>query len=99
MNIADHSTATHFSISPNPTYSDAIVSFCLLECGDITLEICDLLGNIFYSISNFYDIGEHSVALETKNIPSSNYICRMLFKRFGTTSIKQIRTENFVVGK
>jgi hypothetical protein len=52
-----------------------------------------LSGNIFYSISNFYDVGEHFVPLEIKGIPSGSYICRMLSKG------KQIGIENFVVGK
>jgi hypothetical protein len=91
--ISDYTIATHFSISPNPTNSDAVVSFGLLENGDITIEVCDLLGNVFYSVSDFYDIGEHSVSLDIKGIPSGNYLCRLLSKD------KQIGTTSFIVEK
>jgi hypothetical protein len=64
-----------------------------LESSEITLEVCDLLGNIFYSVSNFYDVGEHFVSLETKGISRGSYICRLLSKG------KQIGTENFIVEK
>ena len=91
--IVDTPVATNFSISPNPTFSDAIVNFCLLESDEITLEICDLLGNIIYTTTQFYAADNHSVFIDTKNIPSGNYICRLF------TKDKQIGIANFVVGK
>ena len=91
MAVKEKSIATHFTISPNPTSSVVVASFGLLESGDVTLEICDMLGECFYSTTNFYDAGEHSVLLQIKGIPSGNYICRLLSKG------KQIGTESFVV--
>ena len=93
MSVKEKSIATHFTISPNPTSADAVASFGLLESGEITIEVCDLLGECFYSITNFYDAGEHSVILEIKGISSGNYICRLLSKG------KQIGTEGFVMGR
>ena len=86
-------TITNLQVSPNPTSADAVASFGLLESGEITIEICDLLGNVIYTFSNFYDVGEHSVSLETKNIPNGTYICRLLSRG------KQIGTTSFVVGR
>jgi hypothetical protein len=91
--IKNTSIATHFTISPNPTYSDAVISFGLLENSEITLEICDLLGNIFYSVTDFYDVGEHFVPLEIKGISNGSYICRLLLNG------RQIGMEKIVVGK
>ncbi|MCL2039749.1 MAG: leucine-rich repeat protein [Bacteroidetes bacterium] len=91
LGITENSIATHLTISPNPTYSDAIISFCLLEGCDITFEICDVLGNILYTISNFYNAGEHNETLNTSDLPSGNYLCRMLAKN------KQIANEKFAV--
>ncbi|MCL2039211.1 MAG: leucine-rich repeat protein [Bacteroidetes bacterium] len=93
LGIAENSIATHLTISPNPTYSDAIISFCLLESCDITFEICDVLGNVLYAISNFYDTGEHNETLNTSDLLSGNYLCRMLAKN------KQIASEKFAVVK
>jgi hypothetical protein len=78
---------------------NATVSFGLLESTKINLEVCDLLGNIFYSVSNFYEAGEHFITLETKDIPSGSYICRLLSKRLGSIEVKQIGIENFVIEK
>ena len=92
--ISENSITTHFTISPNPVSGeDATASFGLLESGEITIEVCDLLGECFYNITNFYDTGDHSVTLDIKGIPSGSYICRILTKG------KQIATESFVVGK
>jgi len=91
ISIKENSIATHFQISPNPTSADAIASFGLLESGEITIEICDMLGNVIYTVSNFYDAGEHTVSIDTKGFPSGTYICRLLSKG------KQIATVNFVV--
>ena len=91
--IKENSIATYFTISPNPTSVDAVISFGLLESGNIALEVCDLLGNILYTVNIFYDVGEHSVTLDTKAIPNGSYICRMLAKG------KQIGTTNFVIVK
>ena len=82
--ITDHSIATHFTISLNPTsvtnFHDAVASFGLLESGKITIEICDILGECFYSTTNFYDAREQSVPLNVKGITNGTYICRMLSK-------------------
>ncbi|MCL2039969.1 MAG: leucine-rich repeat domain-containing protein [Bacteroidetes bacterium] len=91
LGITEKTIATYLTISPNPTYSDAIISFCLLESCDITFEICDVLGNVLYTISNFYDAGEHKETLNTSDLLSGNYICRMLAKN------KQIASEKFAV--
>ena len=98
VSIKENTIATHLTISPNPINTsfkndNIITSFGLLESSEVTIEICDLLGECFYNITNFYDAGDHSVALDIKGIPSGNYICRMLSKG------KQIGSESFVVGK
>ena len=91
VGITENTIATHLTISPNPTSSNAVISFGLLECSNITFEICDVLGNIFYTFSNFYDAGDHSVSFETKDLSNGNYIVRML------SNNKQIGTEKFAV--
>ena len=91
LGIEENSIATHLTISPNPTYSDAIISFSLLESRDITFEICDISGNVLHIISNFYDAGEHSEFFDTKELVSGSYLCRMLL------SGKQIGIEKFAI--
>jgi hypothetical protein len=65
----------------------------LLESVDIALEITNLLGNVVYSISNFYDAIEHFIILDTKEFLNGSYICRMLIKG------KQLGITNFIVVK
>jgi len=91
--IKENSIATHFAISPNPTSADAVASFGLLESANITLEVCDILGNVLFTITNFYDVGEHFVPLDVSGLANGSYICRMITKG------KQIGLVNFVVGK
>ena len=43
VGTTDNNIAKYFSIPTNPTSLDALASFGLLESGDITLEICDML--------------------------------------------------------
>jgi len=59
----------------------------------VILEVSDLIGNVLYTITNFYDAGEHYVPIDVKKFVSGSYLCRMLAKG------KQIGTINFVVGK
>ena len=85
---------SHLTISPNPVYSDnCIVNFNLIENGNITFEILDLLGNLYFSCDAFYGIGEHSVSFDTKNIPIGTYTCRIAMNG------KTIGTANFVIAK
>jgi hypothetical protein len=92
-NIEENSIATHLIISPNPISSEAIISFGLLECAEITFEIFDILGNTYHTISNFYNTGDHFVPLYIIGIPDGSYIIRMLSKG------KQIGTEKFVIAR
>ena len=93
VGIKEIGIATHFTISPNPTSADALASFGLLVSGEMTIEVCDLLGNVIYTTTNFYEAGEHSVTLNVKGIANGSYICRLSSKD------KQIGTAGFVVGK
>ena len=91
VGIKDNSIAKHFSVLPNPVSANTIASFGLLKSENITLEVCDILGNVFYTISNFYDIGEHSVMLDTKDLSMGSYVCRLL-----SSNGEQIGTTNFI---
>jgi len=92
-NITEPDLATHFTISPNPVNADAVVGFGLLASSEIVLEVSDWLGNVLYTISNYYDAGEHYVPIDVSGLASGTYLCRMLAKS------KQIGIEKFVVGK
>jgi len=91
--ITDHTFASHFTISPNPASADVVTNFSLLESGEITLEVCDIFGNVLISVTNFYDAGEHFVPLDLDGLASGSYICRLISKG------KQIGIANFVIWK
>jgi len=65
----------------------------LLQPNEITLEVSDILGNVVFTITNFYDAGEHFVPLDVSGLANGSYICRMVVKG------KQIGIINFVVGR
>ena len=88
--ISETNIATHLTISPNPTTSDAVINFGLSENGTIIFEVCDLLGNAIYTISDNYDAGEYYVPLDTREMPPGNYIIRLLYNG------KQIGIEKFI---
>jgi len=90
--IAD-TMLTNFIIVPNPTSSDAIISFNLLDDAEITLEVYDLLGNDYYELIDFYYTGNHSIPISTEDFPTGTYICRMLING------RQVGMVSFVVVK
>ena len=84
----------HLTILPNPVVNtNSIINFSLLQNGNVNFEIVDLLGNVYYSFNDYYDTGENSVTIDTKNIPMGTYICRLLMNK------KTIGTVNFIKTK
>jgi len=75
--INEPSNVTHFNISPNPNTGNAVISFTLLDNADVTLEIYDMSGTIFYTKTNFYLSGEHTESFDVSEFPNGSYICRM----------------------
>ena len=93
VSIEDHSILSHFSISPNPVTSDAVVSFILLENNNVMIEVYDLLGSVVYQRNDYFSEGENHLTLDTKNYPNGSYSCRLVVKG------KQIGNVNFVVSR
>ena len=87
ISIPDN-TIIDVNIYPNPTTATSTITFSLLESGNITLEIVDLLGNVFYTVSDYFEIGENFLTIDTKGIPIGSYICRFIMndKTIGTVS-------------
>ena len=92
-NINEPSITSHFTISPNPVSSVAVANFVLLHPCSLTLEVTDILGNILFSTTTFYDAGEHSVPLDIEGLAIGSYICRMLVNG------KPVGSVGFVVGR
>jgi len=55
--------------------------------------VTDLLGNIIFTITNYYDAGEHSVPLDIDGLAIGSYMCRMVAKD------KQVGVSSFIIQK
>jgi hypothetical protein len=93
VSVLELSMLTHFQVFPNPNASDYLIRFGLLEGSAVTLSICDLFGNTYYDVSDFYSSGVHSVHLSTLDFPAGTYVCRML------VGGRQVGLVSFVVAR
>ena len=66
------------AVSPNPLASADTVLFSVTEGGYVTLGLCDLTGRVVGLVTDgFYPSGNHTVVIDTDNIPSGMYILRL----------------------
>jgi hypothetical protein len=91
--ISDPTIANEFAIMPNPTNSNAVLNFYLLQNVNAEISICDMTGNIVFTSSNYFVSGNNSININANIFTVGSYICRL------SINGKQIATTNFVVTK
>lgn len=87
--LASESAA--FTVTPNPSSSEVVVSFNLFIDSNVQLEILDQSGKVITQIidpKSFLNSGRQSVKWVTVNYPSGTYLARLL--RNGVTETKRI---------
>jgi len=93
VSVLDTTIVTGLVVYPNPNYTEALITFMILESSSVIFEICDITGNIIYSVSDYYGSGEHTILLSTSDYLGGTYICRMLING------KQVGLKSFIVVK
>jgi|GEM_PF-2357471 len=73
-------------VTPNPITGEAVVSFCLGNHSDVSLEIYDVSGrSVVTLISDACSPGSHTVAWNTHSLPNGVYFIRLETSVFETT--------------
>ena len=70
-----------FSVIPNPILENATINFKLPNSLDVKIEILNLVGKAVMMITDEkYNSGIHQVNLNTCNLPTGLYFCRLQYK-------------------
>ena len=85
---SDEKTQSTSSVFPNPTKLGEKINVLIdnIQSGKATIEVCDVLGNIYYSkIEQNLNSGNYFFQLEISNFMKGNYFVK--FDQNGTTQI------------
>ncbi|MFI5264764.1 MAG: T9SS type A sorting domain-containing protein, partial [Candidatus Kapaibacterium sp.] len=78
VNSSSQNSDLDLSSHPNPSLSETAIAFQIPRAGLVSLRLYDVLGNEVKSlIAQYLEEGSHSIELDTKNIPSGNYILKL----------------------
>jgi len=92
--ILDNNFTSFMNIAPNPVIGNsAVCNFGLLQNANITVMLIDGIGNEIYSENFDFSAGEHSVHLNTQNLASGIYICKII------SGDRIIGTVQFIIAK
>ncbi len=79
-NLEQTNSELIISAYPNPSNSETTINFSLPSSGFVNINIYNALGEKVKSLVNsYYTAGKNSVKLNTINLPSGTYFCRMNF--------------------
>lgn len=81
-------------VYPNPNNGNAVVQFNLENASDVTIEIVDIIGKTYGSLSNGFGEGENNVSIESVAGQLSNGV---YFAKI--TKNNRVFTQKFVVSK
>jgi PKD repeat protein len=69
----------NFELFPNPAQDETSLHFSLRSAKMVSVQVLDMLGRIVKSIdAKNYSSGEHSILLKRNDIPSGNYVVKLL---------------------
>lgn len=94
LSILDNNYASFMNIAPNPVNGNhTVCNFGLLRDANITVMVIDAIGNEVQRDSFEFPAGSHSIRLNTENLASGIYICKII------SDNKIIGTTQFIIAK
>lgn len=89
-----YSSGIDFSLCPDPYRKLLVISYDLSESQNIEISLYDLKGKLVNNVySGFADTGKSSKIIQTENIFSGMYLCRIKTERHGFV-VKKIKILN-----
>lgn len=79
-------TVLNADIYPNPTSSSVTMSFTLASSEMVSIDICDVLGNVVSSLGNEYRAeGNHTISWNSSDVAPGMYVARLQSRKSVTT--------------
>jgi trimeric autotransporter adhesin len=79
-------TVLNADVFPNPTSSSITMSFTLASAGMVTIDICDVLGNVVTSLGNEYRTeGNHTISWNSGDSAPGMYVAHLQSRNTITT--------------